>query len=368
MSVPMQDLLRTLEEIAPLRDAEPWDNVGLLVGDPTSSVSSALLCIDYTESVYDEMVRGGHDILVAYHPPIFDPLKRVLASGLSSLVYKSIRQNFSIYSPHTALDVATGGTNDVLGDILGLSKRQPLKLVESKAREYKLATSVPPKDLEKVADAIFAAGGGGIGAYTRCSFRYDGTGTFQGDDTTNPAVGKAGEDTKVTETKIEVLVDAAHIQPAVAAIKTAHPYEVPAIDLHPLTALPTGRGIGRVGKMQPGVARGELFERIKSALGAAHLLIAGPTDGIVETAACCAGAGGSLLDDALRWGAQLYLTGELRHHDALKAAAAGMTVVCTLHSNSERLTLAYLERRLAEMLPGLAVHQSRADRDPFAIL
>ena len=57
----------------------------------------------------------------------------------------------------------------------------------------------------------------------------------------------------------------------------------------------------------------------------------------------------------------------MRHHDAVKAAAAGLTVVCTLHSNSERVTLRHLKQRLAALLPELAFHLSQADRDPFAV-
>ena len=87
----------------------------------------------------------------------------------------------------------------------------------------------------------------------------------------------------------------------------------------------------------------------------------------MKTAACCAGAGGEFLDDALAKKADLYLTGEIRHHDALKAATAGMTVVCALHSNSERASLKRLRDRLASALPELKLHLSQKDRDPFSI-
>ncbi|MDB5296363.1 MAG: hypothetical protein JWO31_2346, partial [Phycisphaerales bacterium] len=112
-----------------------------------------------------------------------------------------------------------------------------------------------------------------------------------------------------------------------------------------------------------------VFDRVKAALGLGHLLVAGPTDRTVARAACCAGAcGGDLLDSAIAAGVDLYLTGEMRHHDALKAARAGVTVVCTLHSNSERAALTRLAAMLAERLPDLAVVLSREDRDPFSIV
>jgi putative NIF3 family GTP cyclohydrolase 1 type 2 len=87
----------------------------------------------------------------------------------------------------------------------------------------------------------------------------------------------------------------------------------------------------------------------------------------VRRVAVGAGACGDLFKDALRAGAGLYLTGEMRHHDALRAADGGMTVVCALHSNSERKTLGVLAETLSASLPGLRVTVSRADRDPFCV-
>ena len=139
----LRELLSVLEEIAPTRNAEAWDNVGLLVGDPRRGVSKAMLTIDYTAAGRGEAAREGCDAVVAYHPPIFEAIKRVTAAA--SLVFDAIRRGVAIYSPHTALDVAEGGTNDMLADAIGLdaADRMPLRLVEPKATQYKLVTFVP---------------------------------------------------------------------------------------------------------------------------------------------------------------------------------------------------------------------------------
>lgn len=254
------DVLIELDAIAPLRYAEPWDNVGLLVGDPAQAARAALLAIDYTPAVAREARDLGCDLVVAYHPPIFDALKRVVAPGP---IHAAIRDGIALYSPHTALDVAPGGTNDLLADVIGLvAERAPLK-------------------------------------------------------------------------------------------PGAHPGEL--------------AGIGRIGALAEPAPRADVIARIKRGLGVDALLVAGPEDGLVRRAAACAGACGALLDDALAQGAELYLTGELRHHDALRAARAGVTVVCALHSNSERGVLPRIAERLAARLPSLRVHVSAADRDPFSI-
>ena len=363
-SVELKQVLDALEQIAPTRYAESWDNVGLLAGDPRQNVNRALLTIDYTQEVAREGEELECDLVVAYHPPIFQAVKQLTAG---SLVFEAVRRGVAIYSPHTALDVAEGGTNDVLCDVLGVNRRWPLKLAEVKATQYKLVTFVPGEALEKVSRALFEAGAGRIGKYSSCSFRSPGTGTFFGEEGTNPAVGQKGKLEEAPEVRLETVVPIAKISEVISALRQSHPYEEPAFDLNQLAAPPEGIGIGRVGEFDEPVERQELFARIKSGLEINHLLVAGPAQGPVRKIAVCAGACGELLDEAIRNEAGLYLTGELRHHDAIKAANSGLTVVCTLHSNSERAALKRLKQRLEEALPGLACHLSRTDRDPFVV-
>jgi dinuclear metal center YbgI/SA1388 family protein len=362
---PRRQLIDAMETIAPPRYAESWDNVGLLAGDPGQPVAKALLTIEYTTEVAREAEAGGFNAIIAYHPPIFDAIKRI-TSG--SLIFDAIRRGVAIYSPHTALDVAPGGTNDMLADAIGMDvdARGPLRLVETKAHSYKLVTFVPEKDVQRVADALFDAGAGRIGNYTRCSFQSPGTGTFFGEEGTNPTVGQSGKLERAAEVKVETVMPIARLNDVLTALRKAHPYEEPAFDLVQLAAPPEKLGQGRIGPL-PKTPRQAVIERVKRELELDRVLVAGPTEGDVELAACCAGACGNMLDDAIRQKAGLYLTGEMRHHDAVKAASAGMTVVCTLHSNSERAVLKRLAQRLSVALPAMTFQQSQSDRDPFAI-
>ncbi len=360
----LQTVLESLEKIAPTRDAESWDNVGLLAGDPAGQIKRILLTIDYTREVAEEGRRLGCDLVIAYHPPIFHPLKRLTAGNI---VFDAIARGVAIYSPHTALDVAEGGTNDVLCDVIGLEKRSPLKLAETKTMQLKLVTFVPEEAVEKVSTALFNAGAGRIGNYSSCSFRSTGTGTFFGEVGTSPAVGESGRLERAAEIRIETVVPLPRLSQVVQALRESHPYEEPAFDLNQLAAPPSGLGIGRIGNFPAAVERERVIQRLKTGLGLGHLLVAGPESGQVTCAAVCAGACGDLLDEAIKQKVEFYVTGEMRHHDAIKAAATGMTVVCTLHSNSERVTLTRLKERLERMLPGLPMHLSQTDRDPFVI-
>src|SRR5688500_5839362 len=214
----LQSVLDALEQIAPMRHAESWDNVGLLAGDPAQDVSRALLTIDYTPDVVAEVASEKCDLVVAYHPPLFHAVKRLRAGDP---VFDAIRRGVAIYSPHTALDVAAGGTNDMLADAIGIDEagRMPLRLIETKANQYKLVTFVPQKDVADVSAALFAAGAGRIGDYAMCSFRTPGTGTFFGEEGTNPTVGRAGRLEEAAEMRLETVMPIARLADVLAALR-----------------------------------------------------------------------------------------------------------------------------------------------------
>jgi dinuclear metal center YbgI/SA1388 family protein len=364
------DLVRALEQLAPLAYAEPWDNVGLLAGDPDAPLTRALVTIDCTLAVVDEAADAGCEAIVAYHPPLFRPLTRVTRG---SVAYALVRRNIAVYSPHTALDAADGGTNDVLADVVGMAKerRAPIRPSATKDTAFKLVTFVPEDALARVSDALFAAGAGRIGDYTACSFRTRGTGTFFGEAGTHPVVGSALQRETVDEVRLETLVPVARASDVVSALRASHPYEEPAFDLVRLAPAPDGRepgarGMGRIGDVSA-IDRAALVAQVKQGLGLAHVLVAGPTKGPITRVAVCAGAAGDLLDAAIAQGAQAIVAGEVRHHDALRAAESGVTVICALHSHSERVALPPLATRVRATLPGLAITLSAVDRDPFAI-
>jgi dinuclear metal center YbgI/SA1388 family protein len=363
MTARVADLAAAIEAFAPSRWAAEWDNVGLLVGDASAPLSRALLTIDCTREVLDEARRRGCEAIVSYHPPIFSPQKRFLAG---SPAYEAARAGIAIHSPHTALDVAPGGTNDVLGDVLELTHRRPLRpLVATAGAKVKLVTFVPAENVDAVSQALFAAGAGRIGNYSSCSFRSPGTGTFLGEEGANPVVGQAGRLEQAPELRLETVVPGACVADVVRALRRAHPYEEPAFDLVQLAAPPLDLGFGRVGDVAP-TSLQRIADRLKAGLGASHVLVVGSLDRPVTRVALCVGSGGDLLGDALSAGADLFVTGELRHHDALRAGEAAMAVVCALHSTSERLALGALERTLSARLADVAFFRSEADREPFA--
>ncbi len=359
------DICDALALIAPPALAAEWDNVGLIIGDRSAGVRRLLLAIDLTGPVVGEARRCGAEMVMAYHPPIFHPLSR-LTPDSAPAAFAAARADLVVYSMHTALDAAPGGTNDVLAEAIGLTDARPLKPAAA-GSHCKLVVFLPPEDLPRVASAAFRAGAGGIGRYAECSFRTAGVGTFRGESGSRPAVGRPGRREQVEELRLEMVVPGDRLGQVVRAVRAAHGYETPAIDVYRLQPLPDAAGAGRIGRLAGCVSRPAFVARVKRALGLRRVLLAGPRTGRVSTAACCAGSGGGLLRAAIAAGADAYVTGELGHHDALAAAAAGLTIICAGHSHSERIALPALAGRIRRALPGLHVRVSRADRDPMLL-
>ncbi len=362
------DVCRAMEMIAPGTLARDWDNVGLLVGRYNRKVTSVLLCIDCGENVLAEAVRKKAEMIISYHPPLFRPISRVTESD-APVIYGAAAHDRAIYSPHTALDAAEGGTNDVLAEIVGLDDLRPLDPFPGTAAG-KVVTFVPTEHAADVARAAFEAGAGIIGDYTHCSFMTEGVGTFRGGEESNPSVGRRGMHEAVDETRLEMVCPAEHLEAVRAAIVNAHDYEEPPVDIYPLRTAPGGIGMGRAGRLHRPLRQTTLINRIKKNLGLKKITVAlsGGGERMVGTVAVAAGSCGGMWQSAIEAGAGFYLTGELKHHEARAATAAGMTVACVGHANSERPVLQRLKDAISRLLPGIQVILSTIDRDPYEIM
>ncbi|MHC4990823.1 MAG: Nif3-like dinuclear metal center hexameric protein, partial [Planctomycetota bacterium] len=202
------DVAGALEQIAPLTYAADWDRVGLLLGTNDDPVSCAMLTIDLTEPVLTEAIAASADLVVAYHPPIFDPLTTVTdRSPRERIVLQAARAGLAIYSPHTALDAARGGINDWLAESLGSGDVRALESHESlpSAEQCKIVTFCPADAADRVRKALATAGAGRIGDYQLCSFEIRGHGTFLGGEGTSPSVGVAGRLERVEEVRLEMV-------------------------------------------------------------------------------------------------------------------------------------------------------------------
>ncbi len=363
----VKDIAKTIDRIVPLKLAQDWDNVGLLIGDERKEARRILLTIDVTKDVLAEAKRLRTDLIVSYHPVIWDGLKKIAATASTGVVYDLIRSGIAVFSIHTALDAAKGGVNDGLAEIVGIKDGKPLGDYVNKPSldTYKLVVFVPVDSAAKVANALFAAGAGHIGSYSHCSFAARGEGTFLPLAGAHPAIGKRGKLERVNESRLETIVPTDRLDGVIAAMLKAHPYETPAYDVFRLYNEQDKFGLGRIGQLDKPAPLPEIIRKIKRATGAKAVGIIGPAKRLVETAAVCAGSCGRIINQVIAQEADLYVTGEFKHHQALAAQEAGLTCLCLSHTVSERFILKKFSRQLQKALAGVTIRVSRKDADPF---
>ncbi|MEK7995681.1 MAG: Nif3-like dinuclear metal center hexameric protein, partial [Planctomycetota bacterium] len=352
-----KDIACKIEEIFPLELAQDWDNVGLLIGDPQKAVRNILLTIDVTNDVAAEARKLKTDLILSYHPVIWDGLKKVIAEWPTGVVYELVRCGIAVFSIHTALDAAIGGVNDGLAEMVGIVDGKPIGdyVANPVGDNYKLVVFVPVESLAKVSNAIFAAGAGAIGNYSHCGFGSEGTGTFLPGDGAKPAIGRKGKLEKVAEIRFEAIVPAGKLEAVVAAMKKAHPYETPAFDVFKLHDSGAKFGLGRIGELDRPTPLSRIIKQIKRATGARAIGVVGNEKRLVKRAAVCAGTCGRIINSVIAAGADLYLTGELKHHQALAAQEAGLTCICLSHTVSERFILKKIAKLLQKPLKGIRI-------------
>ncbi|MFH0780487.1 MAG: Nif3-like dinuclear metal center hexameric protein [Pseudomonadota bacterium] len=127
MTARVKDILSSLNFEAPFSLAEPWDNVGLLVGNPNQEVTAILAGLDPTNTLIDEALRLGANTIITHHPVIFKPLSALDTSTPDGrLLEKAITNRLAVIGFHTNFDSAPCGVSTVLAELLGLDNLSPL--------------------------------------------------------------------------------------------------------------------------------------------------------------------------------------------------------------------------------------------------
>lgn len=350
MSVKCQVILDAMERIAPRAMAEEWDNPGLLVGSPAQDVARILVCLDVSEAVIAQAVKQRADLILSHHPLLFRPVKKLrtdLPQG--RMLAQLLKNDIAVFAAHTNLDSAPGGLNDLLVKKLGLVEARPL--TESYREKYcKLAVFVPETHAEAVRAAVGKAGAGQIGSYSHCSFQVKGTGAFLPRAGAQPYLGAVGALETVDEVRLEVILPEKIAPRVVRAMLRAHPYEAAAYDLYPLENVIGATGLGRIGKLAQPQPLAAFAEQVKAALGLKHVrLAAADRNALVKKVALCGGSGADLVQKAAYQGADVFVTGDVKYHDAQRALECGVAVLDAGHFGTEFPVVAHLAAQLREI-------------------
>lgn len=367
MSVRCHEVIGVLEEFAPRYIAEEGDPIGLQIGDPGREIKKIYVTLDLDGEVLTEAEEWGADMLVVHHTPFYRPLQKIrtdLADG--DLIARIIRKEMALYAAHTNLDSAQNGVNSTLCSLLGLTEVTSLS-TSWEQKLYKLVAFVPEYHREEVLAAITAAGAGWLGGYADCTFSTKGVGTFRPLEGTNPFLGELGKLAEVQEVRLETIVPEELINKVVKALLKAHPYEEVAYDLFPLVNKSNSYGLGRIGCLAEAITLESFILLVKEKLGSKTLKYSGSLEKKVKKVALCGGSGMSFFREVILAGADVYLTADIKYHEAQDALRKNIFLVDAGHFTTEHpivsVVAEYLRTTLA--VHGVEVKASKINTDPF---
>ena len=361
----IKNLLDDLDGIAPFFLQENYDNSGIQFADLHEKMTRVLISLDVTKEIIEEAKENHANTILSHHPLIFSPFKRIIKQN-KPLLYQAVTNQINLIAMHTNYDLAEGGLNDYVADLLEIKKISPLQ--KSTEKTFKFAVYVPEKFSEKVSQSLFNAGAGKIGNYKETSFRSSGQGTFTPQPGTHPFIGKVGEKETVSEIKIETVVEERYLESVIQAMKHAHPYEEPAYDVYELTRK-TSSGIGLFGQIEQKTNLGEYSSFVKTKLKAKYVRLIASHNRIIKKVALCTGGGSSLLEKVSQLGVDLFITGDISYHHALHAKELGINVLEVEHFDTEKFFVqAVYEQLIKSGIPKDTLIKSKKMSSPYQIL
>lgn len=359
----IKEITQHLEKLAPLYYQESYDNAGLITGNVEWEVKGVLISLDATEAVVEEAISQTCNLIIAHHPIVFKGLKKLTgASYVERTVLKAIKNDIAIYAIHTNLDNVTGGVNYKIAEILGLQKVRILS--PKKGLLQKLVTFVPVQSTSQVLNALYEAGAGNIGNYTGCSFRTAGTGTFTPNAEANPHIGTQRMPEEVQEERIEVIMPLYLSGKVIDALRKAHPYEEVAYYLTSLENTYQDVGPGVVGELLQPMEEKAFLSYLKAQMQLNSVRHTALQNKLIQRVALCGGAGIFLLPDAVKQGADVFITADVKYHEFFDADNK-LVLADIGHYESEVFTKELIYTYLSQKFTNIALILSKTITNPI---
>ncbi|WP_375179962.1 Nif3-like dinuclear metal center hexameric protein [Enterococcus rotai] len=320
--------IKHFEAYCPQWLAEADDPVGLHIGTLNKKLDRVMVTLDVRPEIVAEAIEKNVDLIIAKHPPIFRPVKRLDTDNFQTKMYADLlKHDIAVFAAHTNMDIIENGLNDWFCDLLGIEDTTYLTKTHTVAYK-KLAVFVPVNHAAKMRKALGEAGAGTQGDYTNTSYSMIGTGRFTPATDANPTIGTVGEEAAVQEAKIEVIFPETIQANVIQAMLAAHPYEEPAYDFYPIENITKEYGLGRVGNLAKALPLKEFvaFVKEKFALDGIRIVAEDETK-LVQRIAICGGSGEKFFRDALKNQADVYITGDVYYHTGHDMLTEGLPVL-----------------------------------------
>jgi dinuclear metal center YbgI/SA1388 family protein len=359
----LKEITQYLEKLAPLSYQESYDNAGLITGSPEWEVTGILISLDATEAVVEEAITQSCNLIVAHHPIVFKGLKKLTgANYVERTVLKAIKNDIAMYAIHTNLDNVKGGVNYKIAEKLGL---QQVKILSPKKQILqKLVTFVPVGNTNQVLAALYEAGAGNIGNYAGCSFRTSGTGTFTPNEEANPHIGKQNKPEEVAEERIEIIMPSYLSGKILQALRNAHPYEEVAYYLTSLENSYQDIGAGILGELPQPMEEMAFLTYLKTQMQLSVIKYTALRCRPVQRVALCGGAGIFLLPEAIKQGADVFVTADVKYHEYFDADKK-VVLADIGHYESEVFTKELIYTYLSQKFTNIALILSNTVTNPI---
>jgi len=332
------EFLKAFNEVVPLAAlGYAKDAVGLQIGfERDAKLQKVLLAYEITDEVIDEAIGVTANLIVSYHPLIFPNISSVTDSTRTgALVRRLIKNDIALYVIHTAFDSHPEfGTSRLMADALGLTEIRPLVRLSDLLE--KIVVFVPKANAAAVQDAMWEAGAGNISNYDECGFSSDGIGTFRGNETSNPSIGKPLVRESVDEVRLEMICEKWKSAEVIRKMIAAHPYEEVAYDRYPLINGHPKFGMGSIGTWSAPKNMAESLREIGKVFGTSVLRYNAVSKEGFTRIAVLGGAGMEYYSAARSAEAEIFITGDIRYHDFYRAKHDNVFLVDAGHAETER--------------------------------
>jgi len=362
----ISEVTRILENLAPLALQEPYDNAGLIIGDPDKEVSGIMICLDISHAVITEAKIKNCNLIISHHPVIFNPVKKINNNTVTGkIIVALIKSDIAAYAIHTNLDSVPVGVNDLLAKKLGLINIRFLQPQTDLLR--KLVTFCPLNAAEKVRKALSMAGAGSIGNYDSCTFSTEGVGTFRANEKATPYVGEKNVVHHEPEIRIETIFPAYLQQNIIASLLQSHPYEEVAYDIYSLENNLPFAGAGMIGELPVPISEKEFLEFTKKKLSLNSLKYCKGKNKKIHRIALCGGSGSFLIATAMAAGADAFVTADIKYHD-FQGTEGNLLLIDAGHFETEIQVKDLLKVVLSEKFPNFVILKSKKEQNPVNYL
>ncbi|CAM1368533.1 Nif3-like dinuclear metal center hexameric protein [Tenacibaculum litoreum] len=359
----IKDVTNYIEQLAPLSYAEDFDNVGLLIGNYNTKVTGVLVTLDTLEETVEEAIAKNCNLIVSFHPIVFSGLKKINGNNyVERVVLKAIQHNIAIYATHTALDNVNNGVSAKMGEVLGLENMKTL--IPKKGIIKKLTTYVPFEEAANLREKLFEAGAGNIGNYDNCSFNVEGKGSYRGNENSNPKVGEKGELMFEEETCITVTFDSYLEGKILSALFKNHPYEEVAYEVITLDNQNQHVGMGMIGELPSAMNEKDFLLFVKETFKTGCVRHSELLDKPIKKVAVLGGSGSFAIKNAMRAGADAYISADFKYHEFFKAEKR-ILLADVGHYESEQFTKNLLVDYLSKKFSTFAIILSEKSTNPI---